>query len=288
MSELAIFGSGVVGHATGMGLLHLGHSVTFVDIDEDRLAALRGRSLTALHKDEMDLDGVDAVFVSVPTPSTADGIDLSYLDEACKALGASLQAIDHDPLIVFRSTMPPGTTRNRLIPNLEEASGRKIGQGFEVCVNPEYLREVNADHDFLNLSYVTVGTYAPDDEAARRMRTIFAGFGATVTELSLEEAEFQKYVHNLFNAAKISYFNEMREVAGAIGVGKVDEVFALTVRTAEGSWNPTYGTRDLGPYGGACLPKDTQAWLGFCREYGLPARVMEAVSAVNVSLGGRW
>src|SRR5207249_25043 len=98
----------------------------------DRLATLRGRSLNALHKDELDLDGIDAVFVSVPTPSTDDGIDLSHLDEACKALGATMQSIDHDPLVVFRSTMPPGTTRKRLIPNLEDASGKKIGQGFNV------------------------------------------------------------------------------------------------------------------------------------------------------------
>lgn len=288
MPKLMILGSGVVGHATGAGLRHLGHDVTFVDVDEDRLASLRDRGLEALHADEMTLDQIEAVFVSVPTPSSDDGIDLSHLDQACKSLGANLQSVGHAPLIVFRSTVPPGTTRDRLIPNLEEASDRKVGQGFNACFNPEYLRQRNADADFVSSRFVTVGTHQPGDAAARQMRSIFASSGPAVTELTFEEAEFQKYVHNLFNALKISYFNEMRQVAGVLGLERVDEVFTLTSETAEGMWNRAYGTRDLGPYGGACLPKDTMAWLAYCREYDLPDELVRAASSVNVSIGGRW
>ena len=290
MSHISILGSGVVGHATGIGLTSMGHDVTFVDIDEDRLSLLRNEGHATQHVNGMTLENVDAVFVAVPTPASEDGVDTSYLESACKTLGRLLQTTERgsEPkLVVFRSTMPPGTTRNRLIPAIEGGSGLRAGVDFLVCYNPEYLRAQNAVEDFLEFRFLTVGTTEPGDEASLRMRTIFAGFDdTTTTELSYEEAEYQKYVHNVFNAVKITYFNEMRAAARKLGLTNIEPIFALTARTAEAAWNPQYGTRDAGPFGGACLPKDTAAWSGFATSQGIDASLVETARQVNIALGG--
>src|SRR5262249_25018025 len=151
-------------------------------------------------------------------PSTSAGIDLSYLDHACKIIGSAIQTVDTHPLIVFRSTVPPGTTRGRLIPQLEEMSGRTEGRDFDVCYNPEYLRARNAVDDFLPFRFVTIGTTTSRNRANLRMRRAFANFHATFADFTFEQAEFQKYVHNLFNATKISFFNEMRRVGTTLGL----------------------------------------------------------------------
>jgi UDPglucose 6-dehydrogenase len=240
----------------------------------------------------MNLDGIDAVFVAVPTPASSHGIDTSYLDDACRTLARLISyaaAPDRatPPLVVFRSTMPPGTTRQRLIPALEYGSGKEAGADFLVCYNPEYLREATSVEDFLQFRMITLGTDQPGDQASQAAQKVFAGFeGATVTELSYEAAEFQKYVHNVYNATKISFFNEMRTAASKLGLSDPELVFTLTAKTAEAAWNPAYGTRDHGPFGGACLPKDTAAWTAFAQRNGIEAGLVEAVRAVNIGLGG--
>lgn len=291
MSRVSVLGSGVVGFATGVGLESLGHDVAFVDVDEDRIVALRNAGHAATHVDEMEDAGVDAVFVAVPTPTGEHGIDPTYLDQACKTLARMLGTVGgtgaQPPLFVFRSTMPPGTTRQRLIPALENWSGKRAGTDFLVCYNPEYLREATAVEDFLRFRLLTIGTDWPGDAASRQMRRLFSTVeDAVVTEFTYEEAEFQKYVHNVFNATKISFFNEMRMAAGTLGLRDPDRVFALAAKTAEASWNPLYGTRNFGPFGGACLPKDTAAWSAFARARGIATDLVEAVRSVNIGLGG--
>jgi UDPglucose 6-dehydrogenase len=281
--SILIVGSGVVGNATGIGLQQLGHDVIFVDVNEERIQLLRGRGLKVLHVDSMKLDGVETVFVAVPTPSTQNGIDLSSIDAACDTIGTALRAATGNPLIVFRSTVLPGTTRRRLIPRLEAASGRVSGCDFDVCFNPEYLRAWNAVDDFLDFKFVTIGAATHDDVANKRLRGVFENFDAVFTDLTYEEAEFQKYVHNLYNATKISFFNEMRQAGEALGIDDVEATFKLTATTAESIWNPYYGMRDFGPFGGACLPKDTSAWVSYAKERNIPAQMVRAVRRVNES-----
>ena len=90
----------------------------------------------------------------------------------------------------------------------------------------------------------------------------------------------QKYVHNLYNAVKITFFNEMREIAANIDVD-ADKIFEYTVQSCEGIWNPNYGIRNRGPFSGACLPKDTKAFFHWAHMEGFDVRVLKAAISQN-------
>ncbi len=285
MSRITIVGSGVVGLATGKGFIEHGNDVVFVDVDELTISRLCERGYTATYPSEADLIDVDAVFVSVTALTAPGGIDLSCLEQACKSLGTALAECPTQPAIVFRCTIPPGTTRDRLVPLLEEASGKTAGVDFGVCYNPEYLRAYSAERDFLHPRIVTIGWDKRNDDFTRRVAGIYASFGAPIYHCSYEEAEFQKYVHNLFNATKISFFNEMRTVARALGLDP-GNAFQCTALSAQGMWDSLYGSHDHGPYSGACLPKDVGAWLSFAEDRGFQAPLLSAVRAINRACGG--
>ncbi|HUK72738.1 MAG TPA: NAD-binding protein [Streptosporangiaceae bacterium] len=285
MSRIMIVGSGIVGRATGKGFIEHGNDVTFVDIDDRTISNLIEHGYTAIYPSGTDLTGVDAVFVSVTALTAPDGIDLSHLEQASKSLGTALAECPTRPVIVFRCTLPPGTTRDVLMPLLEETSGKKAGVDFGVCYNPEYLRADCAERDFLQPRLLTIGGDPRNVEFTRRVAGIYAAFGAPIYECGYEEAEFQKYVHNLYNATKISFFNEMRAVALALGLDP-RIAFQFTALSAQGMWDSLYGSRDHGPYAGACLPKDVGAWLSFTEKRRLPARLLGAVREVNRACGG--
>ncbi|RLS33413.1 MAG: hypothetical protein DWH79_06830 [Planctomycetota bacterium] len=116
--------------------------------------------------------------------------------------------------------------------------------------------------------------------ARRRRRPDPRGGEAPVVRVPLEAAELQKYIHNSFNALKISFFNEMRCVAERMDLkAEVETMFSVTRQSAEGMWNPADGTRDWGPVSGPCLPKDVEAFLGWMRSCDLASPLLESLSA---------
>ncbi|MGI5421796.1 hypothetical protein [Actinomadura luteofluorescens] len=163
----------------------------------------------------------------------------------------------------------------------------RAGTGFAVAYNPEYLRAATAFDDFLRPPMVTVGLFENDQKTAETLHRLYRPFGAPISFLGVEEAEFQKYVHNLFNATKISFVNEMRGIAHGCGLTRVDELFQITAVTAEGLRNPRYGIDDRGPYGGGCLPKDVSAWLAEMERLGIESPMASAARTVNIRMGGR-
>ncbi|MER7478725.1 2-dehydropantoate 2-reductase N-terminal domain-containing protein [Streptomyces sp. NPDC126510] len=284
MAKLCVVGAGVVGQATGKGFLKLGHDVTFVDVNADTVEQIRSNGFSAIFPEEIILRDVEAVFISVPTPTAEDGVNLSSLDQACHDIDSALAVFQSRPVIVFRSTILPGTTRKHLVPLLEKAAGdSRVGE--HVCYNPEYLRERHAQRDFDCPRIITIGQSVRSEDAAHRLAELYHPFDAKVYRCGYEEAEFQKYVNNLFNAAKISFFNEMREMAKGLGIDPT-LAFQLTVRSAQGMWDPLYGIHDKGVYGGACLPKDTNAWIEYMEESGFNPIFMQAVREINRSIGG--
>lgn len=281
MARIMIIGAGVVGGATGAGFVRHGNDVTFVDIDQRRIDQLTEQGSRAVTPNDIDLNKVDAVFVSVTALTGENGIDLTYLLEATRNLGNKLAAVtDGYPVIVFRCTLPPGTVRNTLTPLLEDMSGRKAGTDFGVVYNPEFLRAATAEQDFMNPRAIVLASFDERDRAHVIIRDIMLSFGAPIHWVSLEEAELLKYINNVFNAVKISFFNFVRLVAAEVGVDPTN-AFNLSTETAEGLWNPTYGTRNHGAFGGVCLPKDTEALRHFAEALGVDVSLLAAVQRIN-------
>lgn len=264
MAKLAIIGSGVVGQATGKGFIAKGHDVIFCDINPETIAKLAnlGFKTCLLNLLDQEMD-IQAFFLTVSTPTVDGKIKLDFLKSAVANLGGVLKKYNDYAIVVVRSTVPPGTVEGSLIPLLEKYSDKKAGRDFGVCMNPEYLREESNEEDFKNPWIIVIGEL--DAKSGETLAETYGQHKCPVVHTSIKEAEVQKYVHNIFNACKISFFNEMRMICGAVGVD-ADKVFDLVSKSAEASWNPKYGIRDFGPYDGSCLPKDTTAFLSWAKD----------------------
>ncbi len=280
--RIAIVGAGFVGQATGKGFAKHKHHVTFVDINHQKLEQLRTEGFTAHHAgDYTKIDG-DITMVCVPTPTDKGAIQLDYLKDAVSAFGQRLATHKKYHTVVIRSTLPPKTTREILLPIIEEHSGKKVGQDFGLAMQPEYLREATANADFERPWVILIGAY--DKRSGDVVSNLYRSFDVPIHRCSLEEAEMQKYVHNLFNAVKIAFFNEMRTVAQKEG-WDAEQMFQVTAESCEGIWNPLYGLRDYGPFDGSCLPKDTQAFLNWASAHGYDLGVLRAVITENIKHG---
>lgn len=282
--RVVVVGAGVVGAATGRGLLASGHQVFFSDVSKERLAALEAEGLQTLEPERIRDARADTFLISVPTPTTGSRADLSFLEDATRTVGRAIASHPGRPLIVVRSTVPPGTTENVVIPLLRFSSTRRAGRGFGVCVNPEFLRAASAEADFMSPRVIVIG--AMDEPSERALRDLYAKWPEVpVLAMSLRSAECAKYVANLFNATKISFFNELHMILSSIGADP-DRAFEAAALGAEGLWNPRYGTRGGSPFGGACLPKDAIAFRGFAEDQGLGSllRMLQATIDVNEDL----
>lgn len=284
MARMLIVGSGVVGKATGKGFARKGHDVTYADINPEVIARLQAEGLKATTTARVDWNQVDIVMLAVSTPSVDGRIVLDYIEAAALDVGRGLSSTANYVTVVVRSTVPPTTTERRLTPILEQASGKRAGEGFGVAMNPEFLRAVSSEQDFARPWITVLGTNEP--RTAALLDTIYQPFGALIVRCTPTEAEMIKYVNNVYNAVKISYFNEVHAICRELGVDS-NIVGATVARSAESMWNPLYGTRGGVPYGGACLPKDTVAFLQFCRERGFEHLVLDATIAANERLNER-
>jgi UDPglucose 6-dehydrogenase len=279
LSRIFIVGSGVVGTATGEGFLAAGHDVTFIDTSLPRLGELQERGLDA--RTELDLSGEpdSYVFLTLPTPNHGWSYDLTAFTAGTAAVGKALAASPATHTVVVRSTVPPGTTEGLVRSVLEQNSGQTGGVGFRLAANPEFLRAVSAAEDFHN-PWMTV-IASRDPRTVGDLSGLLSPFGGEMRTFSdPAEAEFVKCAHNIFNAAKISFWNEMWLVAREAGLD-LDPIAATVANSAEGSINPLYGIRGGAPYGGACLPKDTCGFLGYAAGVGVDMPLLRAVVETN-------
>jgi UDPglucose 6-dehydrogenase len=281
MSRILIVGSGVVGQATGKGFARHGHAVSYVDINPQTIAQLRAEGLVATLPTEADWSAADVVMLAVPTPTVDGKVVLDFIETAALDIGRGLAQTERFVVVVVRSTVPPTTTEQRITPILEQASGKRARVDFGVAMNPEFLRQVSAAQDFARPWITVLG--ASDRRAAEQLDRLYAPFGALIVRCTPTEAEMIKYVNNVYNAVKISYFNEVHAICQQLGIDS-NLVGATVARSAESMWNPLYGTRGGVPYGGACLPKDTAAFMTFVRQQNCPHLMLEATIAVNQRL----
>ncbi len=291
--RIAMIGTGYVGLVSGTCLADFGHHVTCVDKDQDKIdGLLAGRmpiwepGLESLVKSNAQrgrlnfttelanaLDGVEAVFIAVGTPSRrGDGhADLSYVFSAVEELAGLLK---EPVVIVTKSTVPVGTGDQ--IAELLEKHGAP--EGVSVASNPEFLREGAAIADFKHPDRILVG--AEDDKARECLAEIYRPLflnRAPLLFTSRRTAELTKYAANAFLATKISFINEMADLCEAVGADVQDLARGIGLDNRIG---PKF--LHAGPgYGGSCFPKDTLALLRTAENAGVQQQIVSTVVEVN-------
>jgi UDPglucose 6-dehydrogenase len=291
--RIAVIGTGYVGLVSGACFSEFGVNVVCVDKDQAKIGALQ-RGKMPIYEPGLEtlvdsnvragrlsfttdlkaaVDGADAVFIAVGTPSRrGDGhADLSYVFAAAEEVAA---ALDGYTVIVTKSTVPVGTGREvaRIIRNARPDAD------FDVASNPEFLREGSAINDFMRPDRVVIGT---DGERARQLlRALYRPLYLIETPIiftNLETAELIKYAANTFLATKITFINEIADLCERVGadVHDVAKGIGLDGRIGRKFLHPGPG------YGGSCFPKDTLALVRTAQEVGSPLRIVETVVAVN-------
>ena len=279
--KISVFGLGYVGSVSAACFARDGHEVIGVDINADKVASISaGRSpviearlpeLIASVVDSGALaatgDGAAAVrdtnlsFVCVGTPSRPNGsLDLSAIERTCESIGEALASKDGPHTVVVRSTMLPGSTRGTVIPALEDRSHRRVGDGLNVCVNPEFLREGSSVADFDDPPFVLIGEDSTGPEpgpGASLTADLYAGIDAPIFIESLATAEMVKYTCNAFHALKVTFANEIGSTARALACDS-RRVMEIVCRDTKLNISPKY-LRPGFAFGGSCLPKDVRA-----------------------------
>ena len=274
--RISIFGLGYVGAVCAGCLSARGHQIIGVDVQALKIDMINsGKSPivepglgellqqgVASGKLRGTLDVREAVletdisFLAPPTPSKRNGdLDVSYIEEVCRQIGQVLPLKTTRHTVVVRSTVLPGTLRNVVIPTLEQYSGLKAGVDFGVAVNPEFLRESTAIKDYDFPAMTVIGEL--DSTSGDLLEEIYRELDAPVIRKTIEVAEMIKYTCNVWHAAKVTFANEIGNIAKAVGVDgrEVMEVICQDRKLNLSS----YYMRPGFAFGGSCLPKDVRA-----------------------------
>jgi GDP-mannose 6-dehydrogenase len=218
--------------------------------------------------------------VCVGTPSQANGnLDLTYMQRVCEEIGDALRDKAEPHIVVLRSTMLPGTTENLLIPILEKHSGKKVGNGLEVCYNPEFLREGSSVYDFYNPPKIVVGESTPG--TGDTLLSLYEGIDAPVIRTSIGVAEMAKYCDNVFHALKVSFANEIGNLCKRMGLDGHD-VMAVFCEDRKLNLSPAYLKPGFA-FGGSCLPKDLRALTYQAKRLDLDSPVLNSILASNTA-----
>lgn len=304
--KISIIGTGYVGLVTGACLAEKGHNITCVDLDARRVAQLNrgeapiyerglaelitrhvGPRLRATTDLAAAVRDTDATFICVGTPFRDGTIDLTAILQATREIGAALRDKPGYHLVVVKSTVVPGTTDVRVRPELEAASGRTVGPQLGLGMNPEFLSEGEAVHDFMHPDRIVLG--GTDWHALAVLAEIYQPFGnAPRLHTNPRTAEMIKYASNALLATLISFSNEIANLGAALGGIDPLEVMRgvhlshyFRGRNADGT-PPVVSFLHPGcGFGGSCLPKDVKALIAHGRTAGEPMRLLDAVIAIN-------
>jgi len=296
--KITVMGLGFVGLTTALGLAEKGHTVLGYDANADKTAELAsgkvslyepnlpealsrhlGKNFNVLQTLPETATDIQAVFICVGTPCGNDGaVDLRYVFSALDMLEPILRANTFNGIIIIKSTVPPGTTKTKIIPYL-----RSKNISTPVVNNPEFLREGYCWDDFVNPDRIVVGT--ENTAAIDVMKTIYKDFNAPVIVTSHNTAEFIKYLSNNMLANMISFSNEMSMIANAIGDVSIKQAFETL--HLDKRWGKSGMRHYVYPgcgFGGYCLPKDLEAMIAQAKSYGITPTLLESVQAVNKSI----
>lgn len=295
--KITIYGSGYVGLVTGALIADVGNDVLCVDVDETKVANLKKGIIPIF---EPGLDDVikrnveasrldfttnmdDAVahsevqFIAVGTPPGEDGsADMQYVAAVAKTIA---ERMTESKIVVNKSTVPVGTGDMVETVIAEGLKARNMSLPYSVVSNPEFLKEGAAIEDFMKPDRIVIGT--DDDHAADVMRELYAPFCRNRRDrlvfMSRKSSELTKYAANSLLATKISFMNELSNIADKLGADIED------VRVGIGS-DPRIGYHFIYPgcgYGGSCFPKDVKALIATARENNYEAQLLQSVDSVN-------
>lgn len=294
--KITVVGTGYVGLVSGACLADMGNEVLCLDTDAAKVAMLREGHIPIYEPGLEDLvkrnvtggrlqftDDIaasvafgDVQFIAVGTPPGEDGsADLQYVLAAARSIARHMTA---RKVVVDKSTVPVGTADKVRAAMQEVLAERGVEVPFSVASNPEFLKEGAAINDFMSPDRIIVGT--DDEHTIDTMRRIYAPFQRTherVMVMDVRSAELTKYAANAMLATRISFMNEMANLAEALGAD-IEQV-----RRGIGA-DPRIGYHFLYPgigYGGSCFPKDVQALMRSAGEHALPMRVIEAAETAN-------
>jgi GDP-mannose 6-dehydrogenase len=296
--KISIFGLGYVGCVTAACLAEVGHEVWGVDINPAKVAMLNaGKSPIVEGSVEEMIAGArrqgalqatgdpsDAVrhtqlsLVCVGTPSNSNGsLDLSSVAAVSQQIGAALRRKRAYHCVVFRSTVLPGTVRNVLIPILSTSSGKRVHHDFDVCFNPEFLREGSSIADFYHPPFTVIGqeTVRGGDVVAALYREIDAPLERTTYEV----AEMVKYACNSFHALKVVFANEIGVLCKTLGIDS-HRVMELFARDKKLNISAAYLKPGFA-FGGSCLPKDLRALVYKAKQMDVATPVLASVLESN-------
>jgi GDP-mannose 6-dehydrogenase len=296
--KVSVFGLGYVGSVSAASFAADGHEVVGVDVNPDKVAGLNeGRSpIVEKGLDELIRENVtngrlrattstaeavkdtDLSLICVGTPSRKNGsLDLTYLERVADQMGQALRAKDGYHIVCVRSTVLPGTTHDVVIPALERASGKNYGTGFGVTVNPEFLREGTAIHDFRNPPLTLVGhNYASDAEPTQ---ALYANVKAPMVATTIRTAEMIKYASNTWHALKVTFANEIGNLCKRLEIDS-HEVMDIFCRDEKLNLS-SYYLKPGFAFGGSCLPKDVRAMQYRAKEVDLEMPVIQSILASN-------
>ena len=300
--RVCIFGTGYVGLVTGTCLAEVGHDVVCVDIDAAKVEGLNNGvipiyepGLTPMVKANhaagrlrFTTDAAQAiahggiVFIAVGTPPDEDGsADLKYVLSVARTIGEHL----HKPAVVVdKSTVPVGTADKVRATIADALAARGADIAFDVVSNPEFLKEGAAVEDCMRPDRIVLGSDNP--AAIEKLKRLYAPFNRNhdrIVAMDVRSAELTKYAANAMLATKISFMNEIANIAERVGAD------IEAVRQGIGS-DPRIGRHFIyagAGYGGSCFPKDVQALARTARQNGYAAELLEAVESVNFRQKGR-
>ena len=276
--KLSVFGLGYVGTVSAACLAREGHEVLGVDPEPEKVRLVDAGRSPIIEKDLGPLLGeqvaagrlrattdaaaavrhAELCLVCVGTPSRANGgLELKYVRRVCEEIGHALREHAGAPVVAIRSTLLPGTLREVVIPLLEQSSGKRAGAEFGLCVNPEFLREGSAIHDYLHPPKTVIGEV--NRASGDLLAGLYAGLKAPLIRTDLETAEMVKYADNAWHALKVGFANEVGNLCKALAVDshRVMDIFCQDTKL---NLSPYYLKPGFA-FGGSCLPKDLRALL---------------------------
>ena len=298
MTAISVFGLGYVGCVSAACFAREGHEVLGVDVSPTKVDLVNAGRPTILEEGIAELVaqmresgrlrattdsraavlGTSVSLVCVGTPSRSnDSLDLSYVERVAEEIGNILRDKEDRHVVVIRSTVLPGTIHNLVVPALERSSGKRAGEGFQVCSNPEFLREGTSIKDFYDPPFTLIG--ADDPAAATIVGSLYSGIDAPVHLTAVRVAEMIKYACNCFHGLKVGFANEIGNVCKSLGVDS-HEVMRIFCEDRKLNISAAYLKPGFA-FGGSCLPKDLRAIVYRAREMDVEVPILRATLESN-------